>query len=92
MRRGPEPGPSHHRRGRRRRDRRRAPRHPARRALLRERRQTSSASGEPVEFSDDRYRPDLVSFTIDNSQQARPALLRSPSDLLPARAPQGETP
>ncbi|UBU10242.1 GntR family transcriptional regulator [Nonomuraea gerenzanensis] len=60
--------------------------------LLRERRQTSSASGEPVEFSDDRYRPDLVSFTIDNSQQAHPALLRSPNDLLPARAPQGETP
>ncbi|GAA3670895.1 GntR family transcriptional regulator [Nonomuraea antimicrobica] len=61
--------------------------------LLRERRQTSSAGGEPVEFSDDRYRPDLVSFTIDNSQQARPALLRTgPDDLPPARAPQGETP
>ncbi|AQZ60673.1 Transcriptional regulator, GntR family [[Actinomadura] parvosata subsp. kistnae] len=60
--------------------------------LLRERRQTSSAAGEPVEFSDDRYRPDLVSFTIDNSQQAHPALLRSPSHPLAARAAQGVTP
>nr|WP_055505518.1 GntR family transcriptional regulator [Nonomuraea pusilla] len=48
-------------------------------ALLRERRRTSSADGEPVEYSDDRYRPDLVSFTIENSQQALPALLRSPA-------------
>ncbi|WP_285580385.1 hypothetical protein [Herbidospora sp. NBRC 101105] len=32
---------------------------------------------EPVEHSDDRYRPDAVSFTIDNSQQGRPALLRT---------------
>ncbi|SDM63610.1 GntR family transcriptional regulator [Nonomuraea jiangxiensis] len=62
--------------------------------LLRERRQTSSAGGEPVEFSDDRYRPDLVSFTIDNSQQAHPALLRGPSPdgPRPARVPQGATP
>ncbi|MCK2216966.1 GntR family transcriptional regulator [Actinomadura sp. ATCC 31491] len=60
--------------------------------LLRERRQTSTGDGEPVEFSDDRYRPDLVSFTIDNSQQAHPALLRSPGGLPPARPPQGETP
>ncbi|MEU4572623.1 GntR family transcriptional regulator [Nonomuraea sp. ATR24] len=52
-------------------------------ALLRERRRTSSADGRPVEYSDDRYRPDLVSFTIDNSQQARPALLRSPLGELP---------
>ncbi|MFC5832644.1 GntR family transcriptional regulator [Nonomuraea insulae] len=48
-------------------------------ALLRERRRTSSADGRPVEHSDDRYRPDLVSFTIDNSQQAHPALLRTSS-------------
>ncbi|GII03846.1 GntR family transcriptional regulator [Planobispora takensis] len=47
--------------------------------LLRERRRTASADGEPVEYSDDRYRPDIVSFTIDNSQQAHPALLRSPA-------------
>ncbi|MFF0250366.1 GntR family transcriptional regulator [Streptosporangium sandarakinum] len=45
--------------------------------LLRERRRTSSATGEPIEYSDDRYRPDIVSFTIENSQQAHPALLRS---------------
>ncbi|WP_030452991.1 GntR family transcriptional regulator [Herbidospora cretacea] len=45
--------------------------------LLRERRHTTSAAGAPIEYSDDRYRPDAVSFTIDNSQQARPALLRT---------------
>ncbi|WP_062432876.1 GntR family transcriptional regulator [Herbidospora daliensis] len=45
--------------------------------LLRERRHTTSAAGEPVEYSDDRYRPDAVSFTIENSQRARPALLRT---------------
>lgn len=45
--------------------------------LLRERRHTTSAAGEPIEYSDDRYRPDAVSFTIDNSQRARPALLRT---------------
>ncbi|MEV4176277.1 GntR family transcriptional regulator [Nonomuraea sp. NPDC049709] len=57
-------------------------------ALLRERRRTSSADGVPVEYSDDRYRPDLVSFTIDNSQQAHPALLRgSPDDLLQGAQP-----
>ena len=38
--------------------------------LLRERRHTTSAAGEPLEFSDDRYRPDLVTFTIENAQQA----------------------
>ncbi|GLY52025.1 HAD family hydrolase [Lentzea sp. NBRC 102530] len=32
--------------------------------------------GRPVECSDDRYRTDLVSFSIENSQQAHPALLR----------------
>ncbi|MGP4098297.1 GntR family transcriptional regulator [Nonomuraea sp. KM90] len=57
-------------------------------ALLRERRRTSSADGVPVEYSDDRYRPDLVSFTIDNSQQAHPALLRGcPDDLLQGAQP-----
>ncbi|MEV0612170.1 GntR family transcriptional regulator [Nonomuraea sp. NPDC050404] len=54
-------------------------------ALLRERRSTFSADGVPVEYSDDRYRPDLVSFTIDNAQHAHPALARgNPGD--PARA------
>ncbi len=54
--------------------------------LLRERRHAGSARGEPVEYSDDRYRPDLVSFTIENSQQAHPSLLRSPSPGDPPRA------
>ena len=45
--------------------------------LLRERRRTTSAAGEPREWSDDRYRPDLVTFAVDNGQApARPALLR----------------
>ncbi|GAA5014409.1 GntR family transcriptional regulator [Actinopolymorpha pittospori] len=38
--------------------------------LLRERRRATSADGVPLEYSDDRYRPDRVTFTIDN---ARPA-------------------
>ena len=37
--------------------------------LLRERRHTASADGEQLEFSDDRYRPDLVTFTIENAQE-----------------------
>lgn len=45
--------------------------------LLRESRIARSADGSPVEYSDDRYRPDRVGFTIENSQQAQPALLRS---------------
>ena len=36
--------------------------------LLRERRRTASAAGEPLEFSDDRYRPDMVTFTIENAE------------------------
>lgn len=36
--------------------------------LLRERRRTTSATGRPLEYSDDRYRPEQVSFTIDNSR------------------------
>ncbi|QWB27233.1 MULTISPECIES: GntR family transcriptional regulator [Streptomyces] len=47
--------------------------------LLRERRRTRSLTGEALEYSDDRYRPDVVSFTIENSQQSHPALLRSPN-------------
>ncbi|MBO3750943.1 GntR family transcriptional regulator [Streptosporangiaceae bacterium NEAU-GS5] len=43
-------------------------------ALLRERRRTSTAEGDPVEYSDDRYRPDLVAFTIENFQQVRRAI------------------
>lgn len=50
---------------------------PAGSPLLRERRRTTSVTGEPLEWSDDRYRPELVTFTIENAQaQARPALAR----------------
>ncbi|MEP9383494.1 GntR family transcriptional regulator [Nocardioides sp. KR10-350] len=38
--------------------------------LLRERRRATAADGTPLEYADDRYRPDRVTFTIDN---ARPA-------------------
>ncbi|WP_037253351.1 GntR family transcriptional regulator [Kibdelosporangium aridum] len=44
--------------------------------LLRERRTATSLTGEPFEYSDDRYRPDIVSFSIENSQRAHPALSR----------------
>ena len=44
--------------------------------LLRERRRTTSAVGEPQEYSDDRYRPDLVTFTLENQKLTRPALTR----------------
>ncbi|GAA2987978.1 transcriptional regulator, GntR family [Actinokineospora diospyrosa] len=39
--------------------------------LLRERRRATDASGARVEYADDRYRPDLVTFTIDNVQAGR---------------------
>lgn len=45
--------------------------------LLREWREARGASGDPVEYSEDRYRPDMVSFTISNSQESQPALVRS---------------
>ncbi|GAB3874807.1 GntR family transcriptional regulator [Kibdelosporangium lantanae] len=44
--------------------------------LLRERRLASTVAGEPVEYSDDRYRPDIVSFSIQNSESAHPAFAR----------------
>lgn len=44
--------------------------------LLREIRRTVGRDGVPVEFADDRYRPDVVSFTIENSQDNDSALLR----------------
>lgn len=40
--------------------------------LLRERRRATSADGVPLEYGDDRYRPDRVTFTIDNSRPASP--------------------
>jgi len=36
--------------------------------LLRERRRATSSDGTPLEYADDRYRPDRVTFTIDNSR------------------------
>ncbi|WP_436494753.1 GntR family transcriptional regulator [Actinokineospora sp. HUAS TT18] len=46
--------------------------------LLRERRLARGAAGEEIEYSDDRYRGDMISFSIENSQQAAlPALVRS---------------
>jgi GntR family transcriptional regulator len=46
--------------------------------LLRERRRATSADGTPLEYGDDRYRPDRVTFTIDNS---RPPSVGLPRDL-----------
>ena len=47
--------------------------------LLRERRRTTDAWGTPVEWSDDRYRSDLVTFTIENAEaHTRPAIGRDP--------------
>lgn len=43
--------------------------------LLRVRRRTLSPAGRPLEWSDDRYRPDLVGLTIDNSAK-RPVVTR----------------
>ncbi|WP_120520639.1 GntR family transcriptional regulator [Arthrobacter celericrescens] len=44
--------------------------------LLRERRLTLSAEGRKLEYSDDRYLPELTNFTVDNSVQQRTALVR----------------
>jgi GntR family transcriptional regulator len=46
--------------------------------LLRERRRATSADGTPLEYGDDRYRPDRVTFTIDNT---RPTSAGFPRDL-----------
>jgi len=43
--------------------------------LLRERRRATAADGRPLEYGDDRYRPDRVTFTIDNSRPATAGLL-----------------
>src|SRR5215471_10512615 len=51
---------------------------PAGAPLLRERRRATSVDGTPLEYGDDRYRPDRVTFTIDNS---RPTSAGFPSDL-----------
>lgn len=44
--------------------------------LLRERRVARTADGEVFEYSDDRYRPDRITFTIDNAPVGRPLLGR----------------
>jgi GntR family transcriptional regulator len=49
--------------------------------LLRERRRATTIDGRPLEYGDDRYRPDLVTFTVENTRDANPAVLagwRSP--------------
>lgn len=55
--------------------------------LLRERRLAGPADAAPVEYSDDRYRPDLVTFTIENSQSPAPGLARTPAGPFPSPAP-----
>ena len=47
--------------------------------LLREQRHAGNSKGELFEFSDDRYRPDVISFCIENSQYAPAALQRLPT-------------
>lgn len=45
--------------------------------LLRERRLATSATGEPLEWSDDRYRPDLATVTITNTRSAHTVMSRT---------------
>jgi GntR family transcriptional regulator len=55
--------------------------------LLRERRRAVDGTGRPLELGDDRYRPDVVTFTIENARDAGPAVLqgwRSPVADAPA--------
>lgn len=49
-------------------------------ALLRERRVTMTRAGRPLEYSEDRYLPELTSFTITNTVGTRAALARVPSE------------
>ncbi|WP_395309184.1 GntR family transcriptional regulator [Mycobacterium sp. AMU20-3851] len=46
--------------------------------LLRERRTSYDASGSPFEYSDDRYRPDVVTFSIMNSMTDDPRVFNAP--------------
>lgn len=48
-------------------------------ALLRERRVTMTRDGRPLEYSEDRYLPELTSFTITNTADTRAGLARVPS-------------
>lgn len=43
--------------------------------LLRERRLTTDSSGTPIEWSDDRYRPDVATVTVTNTRNSRSAAL-----------------
>jgi GntR family transcriptional regulator len=45
--------------------------------LLRQQRTTRAADGEVVEFHDDRYLPEIVSFTLENNLDVRTALVRN---------------
>ncbi len=45
--------------------------------LLRQQRRTRSATGELIEYHDDRYLPGLISFTLENTLDARCALVRN---------------
>jgi GntR family transcriptional regulator len=45
--------------------------------LLRQQRITRSADGEVIEYHDDRYLPTIVSFTLENTLDARCALTRN---------------
>lgn len=45
--------------------------------LLRERRLATSSTGEPLEWSDDRYRPDIATVTITNTRRSQVAMVRS---------------
>lgn len=56
--------------------------------LLRERRRATDRAGRALELGDDRYRPDLVTFTIENARTPGPAALagwRTPA--VPAGGP-----
>lgn len=54
-------------------------------ALLRERRRTTDPSGQPLEWSDDRYLGDAMAFTVRNSVASAP-LSRSTRSIRPTRA------
>lgn len=46
-------------------------------ALLRQQRSARTADGEVIEYHDDRYLPTIVSFTLENTLDARTALVRN---------------
>ncbi|WP_026556344.1 GntR family transcriptional regulator [Arthrobacter sp. 35W] len=47
--------------------------------LLRERRVTYTAEGRPLEYAEDRYRPDMANFMIHNTVHQRANMARVPS-------------